>query len=91
MTPTYCMACTMLAETEKACQLRWYDPDLEADATFWIPKSCLDPDEFDLSSSLHLMRVRASAEYTNIDIQSWWLRLQDWFEPWLDELEDEDE
>lgn len=85
---TLTIAAQLLIEKELACQLRWLDEDLEVDETFWIPKSCMDPDDWDREQSIKLMNERGRTRTTNIDVQTWWLRDQDWFEEWSYLLED---
>lgn len=86
---TLTIVAQLVMETPQACQLRWIDDDLEMNQTFWIPKSCMDPDDWDREQSIKLMNERhGTSTTTNIDVQTWWLRDQDWFEEWSYLLED---
>ena len=78
--------CRLIRETEKAVHLHWCDPENEMDMQIWVPKACIEEDDFDREATLQ--KLRRAPEPVLVDLAIWWLRDQEWFDDSIQELID---
>lgn len=78
--------CSLIHETQKAVLIHWLDEENEIDLEIWIPKGCLEEDEFDRENSIKALRSGVK-DYT-LDVLIVWMRDQEWFSDEIQELID---
>lgn len=82
--------CHLVRETEKAIQLHWDDEDNDVNMQIWVPKKCIEEDDFDREVTLQKLRSAARTNFILVDVAVWWIQDQEWFDESIQELIDLD-